>query len=105
MINKQTAVCGTLCQAVELGTMWTTAGPSKHASQLLSDNGGSLSSGERIMFLAAWALWKGRGNLQLAELVEHLDRDNLGKIGALLISLGEGSTAIDAWLSLYSHIV
>jgi len=72
--------CQALCNRVRLGRMWTPTGPSEEACAVLAANGGPLSSGERVIVLATFALWNGDGTLTFADLFR-LDSDNLLAIG------------------------
>jgi hypothetical protein len=95
------AVCQALCAQVRLASFWTKNGPSERAKKLLEGGGESLSHGEQIMILCAWALWNGRGDLKFSELVDVLDRGNLTAVGELLCALAEGPEALDHWLGEY----
>jgi hypothetical protein len=89
--------CRALLASVRLARLWTTDGPTPEALALLEANGGPLSSGERIMVLAAFALWNGSGELRLAEVVATLDRERMAALCSLLIASRED--AVDAWLA------
>jgi hypothetical protein len=65
----------------------------------MESNGGALSSGERVVILAAWAFWNGHDALSFADVVECLDGPNLRAIAHLMLALDAGGAAIDAWLA------
>jgi hypothetical protein len=95
---QQARVCEALCRAVRLEGMWTDEGPTDVAVSLLKRNGGPLSSGERIMFLAAWNVWNGRGEVNLGDAVHRLDQGCLRALGSLLIALGTEPSGVSEWL-------
>lgn len=95
--QQRAAVCEALCAKAGLVALWTTNdGPSEKAKQLLTENGRPMSTGERIMFLAAWAIWNGEGTVLLADVIERLDDSNLETVGTLLVALAQGG--IESWL-------
>jgi hypothetical protein len=95
--DQLAAVCEILCARAGLGSLWTAAGPTERAVELVESNGGPLSSGERVMLLAAWAFWNGRGDLVLADVAHRLDSGNLAAVGSLLVALAQGEHEIDEW--------
>jgi hypothetical protein len=90
--------CQALCEGVRLEGMWTDAGPSETAIALMEADGGPLSSGERIVLLAAWAVWNGHDGARFADVIYRLDGRNLVALGTLLVAMAGGGAAIDAWL-------
>lgn len=93
-------VCGALCALVGLGSLWTIEGPSPRAIALLESDGGPLSSGERIMVLAAWNIWNDSGKVSLGDAIHRLDDRSLAVLGALLVAVAGGANGIDRWLAL-----
>jgi hypothetical protein len=91
-------VCRALCERVRLDGMWTETGPTDTAIALMEANGGPLSSGERIVLLAAWSVWNGHDGARFADVVYRLDGRNLVALGTLLVAVASGGAAIDAWL-------
>lgn len=91
-------VCQSLCGRIGLPSLWTEDGPSVQAKELLRDQGGPLSHGEKVIVFLAWSFWNGKGGLTVAELVDTLDRDNLSAVGQLLEAYAEGLDAVNAWL-------
>ena len=67
--------CRALLATVRLERLWTEDGPTLEAVRLLEADGGPLSSGQRIVLLAAWTFWDGSGGLTLAEVLEQFDAD------------------------------
>jgi hypothetical protein len=96
--KQRAAVCRAVCNHAGLN-LWTDNGPTERAKALLTQNGGPMSTGERIMFLAAWALWNGHGSVLFADVIERLDGPNLECLGSLLVALAQGVDALDAWLN------
>ena len=92
------SVCRALCERVRLDGMWTDGGPTETAIALMEANGGPLSSGERIVLLAAWAVWNGHDGARFADVVYRLDGRNLVALGTLLIAVASSGAAIDTWL-------
>jgi hypothetical protein len=86
---------------VRLGRLWTDDGPTREALDLLDSDGGPLSSGERIMLLAAFTFWNGRRSLSLAEILETLDVEPSEMVCALLVAVKRGPDAVDDWLVEY----
>lgn len=92
-------VCRALCARVGMGELWTPTGPSDRAIALLEAGGGPLSSGERVMLLATWAVWNGDEGARLGDVVHRLDGRCLVALGTLLVAVAGGGVAIDAWLA------
>jgi hypothetical protein len=93
--------CRALMAQARMEKLWTVAGPTPHALELLDANGGPLSSGERIMLLVTFAFWNGRGELRFAEIVETLDVEPTGAVCLLLTAVKRGADQVDAWLDTY----
>ena len=91
--KQRAAVCFALCAKVGLKNFWTEDGPSARAKELLHQDGGTMSSGERIMFLTAWAVWNGHGKVLFADVIERLDDSNLETVGNLLVAFANESIA------------
>jgi hypothetical protein len=91
--------CRALLATVRLQRLWTAAGPTEEASDLLAADGGPLSSGERVVFLAAWAFWNGSGGLTLAEILERLDGEPTEVLCFLVMASKYGADAVDDWLA------
>jgi hypothetical protein len=91
--------CRTLLTTVRLERLWTEAGPSAEASDLLAADGGPLSSGERVVLLAAWAFWNGSGGLTLAEVLERLEGEPAEALCFLVMASQYGADAVDDWLA------
>src|SRR5947209_16879723 len=98
------------CEALQmfLGTvrlehLWTPDGPTTAALRYRDANGGPLSSGERIILLAAFDLWNQSGGLKLVEALESLDTKRTHKLLSLLSAITNGSDAVDQWLSNERH--
>lgn len=63
-----------------------------------------LSSGERVMALAAMAVWNEAGGLKLSEALHSLDGENLELLGSLLVAMADGSSlAVERWLVEHSE--
>ena len=67
--------------------------------RLLHEEGGPLSGDQKIMLLAAWALWNGAGRITLWAIVRRLKAHHLYTLGEVLQALAGGSYATEAWLS------
>jgi hypothetical protein len=76
--------------------LWTDSGPTPGAVELMKNDGGPLSSGERVMLLAAFALWNGDGQLSVDDLLR-LDGENLQAVGSLLVAMGTPMQPLDAY--------
>jgi Ohr subfamily peroxiredoxin len=87
--------CRALLATVRLEGLWTEDGPTPEASELLEADGGPLSSGERIVLLAAWTFWNGSGGLRLAEVLEQLDADPMEALCFLVMASKYGD---DRWV-------
>jgi hypothetical protein len=100
--DEQSArACRALLATVRLERLWTADGPTPHAIELLEADGGPLSSGERVVLLAAFAFWNGRGSLRLAEVVEVLDVEPSEAICSLVVAVKQGADAVAEWLADY----
>ena len=92
---------------IGLGDLWTPTGPTPKAVVLFEADGGPLSSGERIMLLAAFAFWNGEGSLLLVDVIglvdgiERLDVKHVDALSSLLIAHKYGAEAVDTWLATY----
>jgi hypothetical protein len=93
--------CRVLLRTLRLERLWTLEAPTAEAVDLLAMNGGPLSSGERVLLLAAFALWNGDGSLKLVEVVQQLDVTPAHALCALISALKDGPEAVDAWLKLH----
>ncbi len=97
--DEQTArACRTLLASVRRAELWTRSGPTPEALSLLERDGGPLSSGERIVLLAAFAFWNGEGGLRLTEVIDSLDVEAADALCSLLIAVKHGADAVDAWI-------
>jgi hypothetical protein len=71
----------------------------KRAVELLEQDGGVLSSGERTMILAAWAIWSSHGPTLRFDALLGLDTANTEALCSLLVAVRQGPAAIDAWIA------
>jgi hypothetical protein len=92
-------VCRAFCARARLGRLWTEAGPTDEAMALLQNDGGALSSGERMVILVAWSLWNGQGHVMVADAIHRLDGMSLAMLGKLMVAGARGSDAVEAWLA------
>jgi hypothetical protein len=98
--DEQSArACRALLAKARLERLWTSGGPTAHAVELLEADGGPLSSGERIVLLAAFAFWNGGGGLRLAEIIEVLDVGPSEAICSLVVAVKLGADAVEDWLA------
>ncbi|MCW5831344.1 MAG: hypothetical protein KIS78_02670 [Labilithrix sp.] len=91
--------CRALLASVRMEHLWLETGPTSEAGALLDANGGPLSSGERVMLLAAWAFWNGSGGLTLAEILASLDPERAEALCFLVLATKHGANAIDDWIA------
>jgi hypothetical protein len=92
-------VCRILLKTARLERLWTSDGPTPEAAELLDADGGPLSSGERVVMLAAWAFWNGSGGVTLADVLERLDAAPAEALCFLVLASKYGADAIDDWLA------
>jgi hypothetical protein len=97
--NQLAHACGVLLATVRLERLWDDHGPTSEATELLEADGGPLSSGERVMLLAAWAFWNGSGGLTIAEVLERLDGEPAEALCFLVMASKYGADAVDDWLA------
>ena len=97
--NQNARACRALLATIRRAELWTPTGPTSEAVMLLEDDGGPLSTGERVMLLIAFAFWNGSGTLRFAEIVESLDVEPCDAVCSLLVAVKYGSRAVDEWLS------
>ncbi len=93
------AIATLLFSLPALRTFWTATGPTPAALELLEHDGGPLSSGERVLLLAAFALWNGDRKLALADVVEHLDGEPVETMCSLIVAMKRGAAAVDEWIT------
>lgn len=93
--------CRALLAQGRLQYLWARRGPTDEAKALLEQDGGPLSSGERILLLAAWAFWNGSGELRLADVIERLDARPSAALCSLILAMKQGAAAVDEWLETY----
>ena len=102
--DEQSArACRALMATARLEGLWTNEGPTLRAAELLDAGGGPLSSGERIVLLASFAFWNGRGGLRLADVIEFLDGSPSEAICSLVIAVKRGATAVDDWIAKHEN--
>jgi hypothetical protein len=103
--DRQLALaCRTLLATARLERLWTDKGPTAEAAELLETDGGPLSSGERVMLLAAWAFWNGSGGVTLADVLERLDADPAEALCFLVLASKYDADAVDDWLVEHARI-
>jgi ABC-type glutathione transport system ATPase component len=74
-----------------LAGLWTPAGPTDFAVELLEAGGGHLSGGERVLLRAAFDLWNGAGHVTVDELLSTLDATNLRAVCAAMLARDAGA--------------
>jgi hypothetical protein len=94
--------CRTLLASVRLERLWLDEGPTPEARELLGANGGSLSSGARVVLLAAWAFWNGSGGITLADVIARLEGEPAEALCFLVMATKHGADAVDDWLAEYA---
>lgn len=97
------SACRALLATARLERLWTLDGPTAEASELLEANGGPLSSGERVMLLAAWSFWNGSGGVTLAEVLERLDSEPTEALCFLVMAAKYGADAVDDWIAEHAR--
>lgn len=97
-----------LCSFVpRLRGAWTPEGPSPQALKWFEENGGPLSSGERVLLLASFSFWNGGhgadglGKLRFTEVLDSLDGEHLRRLAELMIASAEGASAVDSWIQAW----
>lgn len=88
-----------LLDTIHLGHLWTDEGPTARAVELLEQDGGVLSSGERTMILAAWAIWSSHGPTLRFDALLGLDTANTEALCSLLVAVKQGPEFIEAWIA------
>ena len=96
---QRARVCRAFCARARLAELWTENGPTSEARALLENDGGALSSGERLVILIAWSLWSGCNHVGLGDVVCNLDSTSLSMLGKLMVAGARGSDAVEAWLT------
>ena len=98
--GQRAAVCRSICTHAGLQAFgfWDDDGATEIAIDYLERDGGPLSSGERIMFLVAWSIWNGEGNVRLDDVAYRLDGRNLTAVASLLACMAGGADDVDRWL-------
>lgn len=105
-VDERLRVSRILVRQADLVNLWTPDGPTVLAGELLAQNGGTMSSGQRALFLLAWVVWKtplDPTKLKASEILGSLDDDNLHLVGSLLVAISEGHRALEMWLAKHEH--
>lgn len=89
-----------LWPGARLDQLCTEHGPTDRMIDLVGAGGGPLSSGERLMLLAAWDVWRGGGHdsPSLGAAIGRLDDRCLRRLGEVLVALSRGDAAARKWL-------
>jgi len=94
------AIIALLSTAPALTSSWTPNGPTDEALELYETGGGLLSSGERALLLAAFALWnKDNQKLSFAGLWNALSGRPLQALLTLLLAADAGGEDVEQWLA------
>lgn len=99
MADAIALLCRSLLERVGLDDIWGSGGPTTRATALLEADGGKLAPAQRALLLVAWALWNGRGNLLLSELIRDLGPDHLRAVAEALTLYSRGYEAVARWVS------
>jgi len=91
------AVCRVLVEQLYLKDLWTDEGPTEKAHSYFEQDGGPISRGERVLLLAAFAIWNGSDALAFTDVFK-LDDERLAALATLLLACSRGSTAIQEWI-------
>lgn len=90
--RQRARVCAMLLDQTFRKQLWTEEGPTEQAIDLREEGCGTLSSGEQVLFRAAWDLWNSEGELRFADVLT-LDDAKLNALGELLVALARGGGA------------
>ena len=88
-----------LLKPAGLDRLWSVDGPSDEACRIVDQKGGTLSGRDRVLVLAAFAFWRGRGGVTLDNAVAALDADHAERLCSLWIARSRGAHAADAWVA------
>lgn len=97
-------VCRTLCAPVGRANLWRVDGPDVEALLEWQVRGESrpISSADRMLVLAAWALWSDEDDFAFSEPIlralEVLDASHAAMLTHLLAARGEGPDSVDQWI-------
>src|SRR4030081_1961660 len=89
-IADRARACQILVARADLQHLWTAEGPTELAEQFLAENGGTMSSSQRSLFLMAWIVWKGPVDptkLKVSDLLGIPVLDDLHLVGSLLVAI------------------
>jgi len=100
--SQQAAICQALVGLLgrDFEGLWGADGPREEARQPALDTT-DLEPAETAILRLAWDVWNGKGESCSADLLAHLDRDDLAAVGELFIALAEGGATINTWLDRY----
>lgn len=87
-----------LLAPLRLGDLWTEDGPTARAVELREEDGAALSTGERTMVLAGWALWSSTAPTLRFDALLGLDNDHTEALCSLLVVITQDDAAIEAWI-------
>lgn len=96
---QRAQVCEALLAPLLLGGLWTPAGPTARARELLDAGRSGLTSSESMLLRLAWVLWDGSEELSVKELLTLAPTEGLTTFGWLLLALQAGPQGVDEWLS------
>jgi hypothetical protein len=95
--DQRLRACRTLLSAAGLARLWTSRGPTAEARKLVAEGLPQMTPEERVVLLAAWALWTGDAPaLPLGDVAGCRGAEPLLQ---LLIASFYGPGAIDVWLA------
>lgn len=89
-LARSNAIRRMLAGTPGVARLWGEGGPAEEAVLLLEQDGGYLSSGERVLLKAAFDLWSGRGGCRLADLLDTLDEKRLRAVALALLQRDGG---------------
>jgi hypothetical protein len=92
------AACNVLGAAYGRGPLWSEAGPSAEARELLH---AQAATSQRTLLELAFGLWDGTRGQPFGTVLEQLDRAGLRLLGTLLVALADGEKALDKWAKVH----
>jgi len=96
--NLRLAAGRVILDRVGLAKLWGANGPTRAAFESLSTIEEAPAI-ERIVTLAAWAIWDGSGDLKLAEILALGDRATATLVAGYLVAATYGDQIVSDWLA------
>ncbi len=90
--------CRVMLDRIGRAELWSAHGPTNAAYEHLAEIKQALPV-ERVVTLAAWAIWNGRSQLKFSEILALEDQKTAALISGYLVAASYGNDTVNAWLA------